>query len=313
MPDRNFSVAIRNDGALVAWGANDSGQLGDGTRIDRTTPVDGPTLTGISTLALGNRHAIAVTSAGDVWTWGRESSVSATLTGLEDWGPPIGAAEELQPPTLHPPSGAYPAPQTVTLTGADGDDTLRYTLDGSDPVVGSPFYIAPFVVSANATVKARAFSSVEGIEPSLIVSNTYTIDMVPPSIVAEVSPPLTSGWMTTPVTVSFRCEDDSGTVCCPAPVTVTSDGAAQLIRGTAIDAAGNQAIASVTVSVDLRRPSVTLLNTPDGDRTADAQILLSGRVTDAASGLAGDLRCNGAAVAMHSGNLRMPGEHCGPV
>jgi hypothetical protein len=291
---RNFSVAIRNDGALVAWGANDSGQLGDGTRIDRTTPVDGPALTGISTLALGNRHAIAVTSAGDVWTWGRESSVSTTLTGVEDWGPPIGAAEELQPPTLLPPSGAYPAPQTVTLTGANTDDLLRYTLDGSDPALESLIYAAPFVVSANTTVKARAFSSVEGVEPSVIVSHTYAIDMVPPSIVAEVSPPLTPGWMTTPVTVSFRCEDDSGTVSCPGSVTVTSDGAAQLVRGTAIDPAGNQATVSVAVSVDLTAPIVTLLNAPD--QTTDAQVLLSGRITDAGAGLAGDLRCNGAVV-----------------
>ena len=151
-------------------------------------------------------------------------------------------------------------------------------------------------MSTTTTVKARAFSAVEGVPPSAIVTNLYTIDMSPPSIVAEVSPPLTSSWMTTPVTVTFRCDDNSGTVTCPPPVIVSSDGADQLIRGTAVDPAGNQATASVTVSIDLTPPSVTLLNAPDGSTTADAQLLLSGHVTDAASGLADAVRCNGEAV-----------------
>ena len=134
---------------------------------------------------------------------GASVSPSTTLTGVEDWGPPIGALEELQPPTMQPPSAAYPAPQTVTLTAAGPDHTLRYTLDGTDPTVESAVYAGPFEVSTTTTVKARAFSSVEGVPPSAFVTNLYTIDMSPPSIVAGVSPPLTSGWMTTPVTVTF--------------------------------------------------------------------------------------------------------------
>ena len=293
---RDFSAAVRRDGALVMWGANDSGQLGDDTRIDRATPVVGPGLTGLSTLALGTRHAIAVTTAGEVWTWGRASSPSTTLTGVEDWGPPIGAAEELRPPAMQPPSAAYPAPQTVTLTAAGADHTLRYTLDATDPTVESAVYAGPFEVSTTTTVKARAFSAVEGVPPSAVVTNVYAIDMSPPSIVAEASPPLASGWMTTPVTVTFRCDDNSGAVTCPPPVIVSSDGADQLIRGTAVDPAGNQTTASVTISVDLTPPSVTLLNAPDGSSTPDAQILLSGHVTDATSGLADAVRCNGEAV-----------------
>jgi alpha-tubulin suppressor-like RCC1 family protein len=32
------TLAVRSDGALLAWGLNLLGQLGDGTRVDRPTP-----------------------------------------------------------------------------------------------------------------------------------------------------------------------------------------------------------------------------------------------------------------------------------
>jgi hypothetical protein len=34
-----YTVAIKADGSLWAWGANGLGQLGDGTTTNRTTPV----------------------------------------------------------------------------------------------------------------------------------------------------------------------------------------------------------------------------------------------------------------------------------
>jgi alpha-tubulin suppressor-like RCC1 family protein len=35
----HHSVALRNDGTVLAWGANSLGQLGDGTNTDRGTPA----------------------------------------------------------------------------------------------------------------------------------------------------------------------------------------------------------------------------------------------------------------------------------
>jgi hypothetical protein len=34
-----YTVAVKTDGTLWAWGANESGQLGDGTDTDETAPV----------------------------------------------------------------------------------------------------------------------------------------------------------------------------------------------------------------------------------------------------------------------------------
>lgn len=64
------SIGLRADGSLRSWGANDDGQLGDGTvepRSDAVTPL-GPT--DVATFAVGGDHAVALRANGEVWTWG---------------------------------------------------------------------------------------------------------------------------------------------------------------------------------------------------------------------------------------------------
>lgn len=69
-PNGLYSLALRSDGSVRAWGANESGQLGDGTKTERHTPFRvcaiGETspclryLEGITAIAAGNTHSIAV-------------------------------------------------------------------------------------------------------------------------------------------------------------------------------------------------------------------------------------------------------------
>ncbi len=68
------TLALKNDGSLWAWGANDSGQLGDGTTNNRSVP----TMVGADrdwrTFAAGDATSFALKSNGTLWVWGRGSS-----------------------------------------------------------------------------------------------------------------------------------------------------------------------------------------------------------------------------------------------
>lgn len=97
----SHGVALSSDGRVYAWGSNSSGQLGDGTTANRSSPVAvnvsgvlaGKTVTAIAT---GRNHTLALTSDGRVYAWGENMSgqlgngsnanssvpVAVTMTGV---------------------------------------------------------------------------------------------------------------------------------------------------------------------------------------------------------------------------------------
>ena len=70
--NREYAVAIKSDGSLWTWGANDFGQLGDGTRVDRSTPTQ--IGTGFTSVAAGNSSVVALKSDGSMWAWGNNNA-----------------------------------------------------------------------------------------------------------------------------------------------------------------------------------------------------------------------------------------------
>jgi len=73
-----------------------------------------------------------------------------------------------------------------------------------------------------------------------------------PTITASAWPPPDAGqWNHTDVGVTFACSaPQAGVAACTPPVTVTTEGANQIITGRVVDKAGQIATASVTINLD---------------------------------------------------------------
>ncbi|MFH1434664.1 MAG: hypothetical protein ABIJ56_03005 [Pseudomonadota bacterium] len=65
------SCAILDTALVRCWGKNDQGQLGDGTIVDKTTPVEAWGLhPGVTELDTGDAHSCALITTGGVRCWG---------------------------------------------------------------------------------------------------------------------------------------------------------------------------------------------------------------------------------------------------
>jgi alpha-tubulin suppressor-like RCC1 family protein len=74
----DHTLVLKGDGTVWAWGGSQSGQLGNGTQgINHgqsnyylSAPVQVSGLTNIKSISAANYFSIALTTGGNVWTWG---------------------------------------------------------------------------------------------------------------------------------------------------------------------------------------------------------------------------------------------------
>jgi alpha-tubulin suppressor-like RCC1 family protein len=135
------SLALLEDGTVMAWGEDESGQLGNGRLAhDQELPSAVHGLSGVSAIAAGGAHSMALLTNGSVMTWGEDkfgelgdggagepSDVPVMVSGL---GEVVGIAaggdhdlvysEPLSAVTaVDPDEGATAGGTQVTITGTD--------------------------------------------------------------------------------------------------------------------------------------------------------------------------------------------------
>jgi len=85
--------AGRTGDLKAAWGANQYGELGNGSFSGTNVPGPAPDLTGVAALAAGWHHNVALRSDGTVWTWGRNDRGQLGVGSNQDQNRPVRVAE----------------------------------------------------------------------------------------------------------------------------------------------------------------------------------------------------------------------------
>lgn len=67
---RDHVCAVRSGGAVRCWGRGDTGELGNGSSSDSSTPFEVPGLTGAVAVSAGAAHTCAVLAGGTAKCWG---------------------------------------------------------------------------------------------------------------------------------------------------------------------------------------------------------------------------------------------------
>jgi alpha-tubulin suppressor-like RCC1 family protein len=65
-----FALALRENGTVEAWGGNERGQLGGGTKNASNVPAEVSGLKEVVAIAAGNEHGLALLASGKVMAWG---------------------------------------------------------------------------------------------------------------------------------------------------------------------------------------------------------------------------------------------------
>jgi pectin methylesterase-like acyl-CoA thioesterase len=202
--------------------------------------------------SFGNSVEIPVTSEGiTTVTWfakdrAGNNEVTQTLTLKIDKTPPVFTNT----------SRTAPNANGWNNTDVEASFTATDNLSGFD---SGATQTGTFVFSSEGAGQSHTFTLTDlaGNSTSATVSDV-NIDKTAPVIGAERSPlPNANGWNNTDVTVSFNGADAlSGIASVSGPTTVSTEGANQIVTGTATDLAGNIATASVSLNIDKTAPEL---------------------------------------------------------
>lgn len=184
----SYSVALKNDGTVWAWGGNGKCQLGNSNntlyRINRPLQVLGPVygsmLENVVLLAAGGDHVLTIRENGTAWGWGWNES------GQLGNGGPLSADGVMRPVLVDPPvpialtgtiSVSNMSPKVGdTLTGSVGGTnntgTMNYTWYAGGGVAGTG---TTYVVKSADLGKVITFTAMSDIQTGSISCNTSAV------------------------------------------------------------------------------------------------------------------------------------------
>ena len=178
------------------------------------------------------------------------------------------------------------APPIITASGSPAPDSAGWnnsnvsvTFSCSDSLSGVAQCPQPILVSSSGASQIAAGTATDAAGNTASTSLTLNVELTAPSITASPSPTANAqGWNNTNVTVSFTCSQSTSPVTsCPAPQTVSTEGAGQIVSGTVTDAANNSNTAQITLNIAKTPPAITasLSPPPNGNGWNNSAVTVS--------------------------------------
>jgi alpha-tubulin suppressor-like RCC1 family protein len=194
----HHTCAITADTGVECWGANTTGQLGDGTTEDRDTLtsvcVEGcaGSLSGVGSVSAGSEHTCALAPAGDVWCWGRNNAgqlgdgtntdrhIPVLALGVKPAPAPTHTATQLATATpSHTPTSS---PTRTPVAAMPGDSNCDRVINAIDAALVLQYGAGLLeVLPCLAAADTNGDGSVNAIDGALILQyGAGLLDTLPP-------------------------------------------------------------------------------------------------------------------------------------
>ena len=260
--DTGYTLAVKTDGTMWAWGDNGGLQLGLGNNVSpRLAPAQVGTDTDWSQVAVGDEYAVAIKTDGSLWAWGQNGSGDLGIGNYrwQDIPTPAGAGTDWSSVTCLDDSYALKTDGTLWAWGANDESQLG---------LGDPLWHPQPVDLVLTTLPDITVPTINAI-PGLLSLGSGVATVTARATAADAAPlgSAAAGWYRAPVKVRFSAADGGWGIArtqyslngaigwlTEDSVTISSNGT-KTVTYEAVDRAGNpSAMHTITVHVDRVKP-----------------------------------------------------------